>query len=67
MQLEVVDHGDVVVALAPDGEVLVHAEAPEVEGLVVDQEPGAVDPHGADADREAVAVDEVVAVDAGRR
>ena len=61
-QREVVDHRGGVVALASDRVVLVHAEALEVEGLAVDQEPGAVDPDGADADRQAVAVD-----DAGRR
>ena len=38
--------------------ILVHAEALEVEGLAVDEEPGPVDPHGADADRQEVAVDE---------
>ena len=50
-QREVVHHERVVVPLAAHGAVLVLAEASEVEGLAVDQEAGAVDPHGADADR----------------
>ena len=37
-ELEVVDHRDVVVAPTSDVQVLVHAEALEVEGLAVDQE-----------------------------
>ena len=54
---EVVQHGGVVVPAAVHVEVLVLAEAAEVEGLVVDEEPRAFDPHGADADGERVAVD----------
>ena len=56
-------HGDVVVTAAVDVEVLVLAEAPEVEGLVVDEELRALDPDGADADRQHVAVDHDVPVD----
>ena len=59
---EVVQHRRVVVAAAVHVEVLVLAEAPEVEGLVVDEELRALDPHGADADRERVAVDDGVIV-----
>ena len=70
-QGEVVHHGGVVVTAAVDVEVLVLAEAPEVEGLAVDEELRALDPHGADADGKRVAVDDGVAVDqldlAGRR
>ena len=61
-QREVVDHERVVVALAAHGGVLVLAEAREVERLAVDQEARAVDPHGADADRQRVGVDRRVAV-----
>ena len=61
-QREVVDHCGIVVTAAVDVQVLVLPEAPEVEGLAVDEEAGALDPHGADADRERVAVDDVVVV-----
>ena len=57
-QLEVADHHGVVVALAADRRVLVHAEAGEVERLAVDQEPLPVDGDGADPDRLWVGVDE---------
>ena len=56
-QLEVVDHLHVVVALAPDGRVLVLAEAAEVERLAVDEELLAAHLDGADADGLAVGVD----------
>ena len=55
-------HADVVMTPAPDVEVLVHAEAAEVEGLAVDQEAGAVHAHRPDADRLVIAVDQFVAV-----
>ena len=62
-ECEVVQHGGVVVAAAVDVQILVLAEAPEGEGLAVDEEPCALDPDGADAHRERVAVDDDVAVD----
>ena len=65
-QLEVVDEVGVVVALAEDRVVLVLAETFEVERLAVDQELGAANLHGADADvlvdrvpHDASAVDEL--------
>ena len=48
-QREVVDHRDVVVALPAGHVVLVHAEAPEVEGPAVDEEVGAAHLHRAHA------------------
>ena len=62
-QREVVDHERVVVALAAHRAVLVLAEAGEVERLAVDQEPRAVDLDRADADRQRVRVDELVAAE----
>ena len=52
------DHGGVVVPATMDVQVLVHPEAPEVEGLTVDEESRPLDPHRADADRQGVAVDD---------
>ena len=57
-QREVVDHERVVVALAVDRDVLVLAEAGEVERLAVDQEARAVHGDRADADRQRVDVDQ---------
>ncbi len=62
-QGEVVRHGGIVVPATMDIEVLVLAEALEVEGLAVDEELRALDSHGADADREHVPVDDDVVVD----
>ncbi len=62
-ELEVVHHRRVVVPRAPDVQVLVHAEALEVERLAVDQEPGAVHLHGPDADGLVVAVDQRLPVE----
>ena len=62
-EIEIVDHGGVVVALAVHVQVLVHAEATEVEGLVVDEEASAVDAHRPDADGQSVTVDDAIAVD----
>ena len=56
-------HRHVVVTPAVHVEVLVLAEAPEVEGLAVDEELRAVDAHGADADGQRVAVDQGVVVE----
>ena len=56
-------HRRIVVATTMDVQIFVLAEAPEVEGLAVDQELRAVDPDGADADRQRVAVDHDVAVE----
>ena len=58
-QPEVVQHVRVVVTLPQHADVLVLAEAGEVERLAVDQEPGAVDGDGAHADTLGVAVDQL--------
>ena len=57
------DHRRVVVPTTPDVQVLVHAEALEVKGLAVDQEPVAVHPHGPDTDGLVVAVDQRLPVE----
>ena len=65
-ELEVVDHERVVVALAADRCVFVLAEAGEVERLAVDEELVAAHLDGANADRDRVAVDDLVARDERR-
>ena len=52
------DHRGVVVTPAMDVVVLVHAETPEGEGCAVDEESCPLDPYGANADRQCVAVDD---------
>ena len=55
-QLEVVHEERIIVSLAPDGRVLVLAEACQVERFTIDQELLAADLHGSDADRKRVGV-----------